>query len=70
MDFLDQAKIRLNHWITHNQHHQEDYEIFLKQLQDEGHIESANHIRKMMTLAAESTDCLHKALEALDAKTS
>ena len=66
MDFVEKAKIRLEHWITHNDHHQEEYEMFIEQLQDTGKKESAENIREMMKLTAKATDCLRKALETLE----
>jgi hypothetical protein len=66
MDFVEKAKIRLEHWITHNDHHQEEYEMFAEQLQDAGKKESADNIREMMSLTAKCTDCLRKALKAIE----
>lgn len=66
MDFVEKAKIRLEHWITHNDHHQEEYEMFAEQLQDAGKKVSADNIREMMKLTAMGTDCLRKALKALE----
>ncbi len=65
MDFVEKARIRLEHWITHNDHHQEEYEMFAEQLQDAEKKESADNIREMMELTAKGTDCLRKALKAL-----
>ncbi|MBW1735976.1 MAG: hypothetical protein JRJ69_00150 [Deltaproteobacteria bacterium] len=66
MDFIEKAKIRLQHWISHNEHHLEEYELFAEQLESEGNAQSAGHIREMVDLTAKSTDCLRKALKALD----
>jgi len=66
MDFHSKAKIRLEHWIGHNEHHQEDYEGFAEELEKEGKGESARYIREMTTLTVKSTECLKKALKALD----
>ena len=66
MDFVEKARIRLEHWITHNDHHQEEYEMFAEQLQDAGKMESAGNIREMMKLTAKGTDCLRKALKAIE----
>ena len=66
MDFVEKAKIRLEHWITHNDHHQEEYEMFIEQLQDAGKKESAENILEMTKLTAKATDCLRKALETLE----
>lgn len=65
MDFVEKAKVRLEHWITHNDHHQEEYEIFITQLQEAGKQDSADHLREMMALTEKSTDCLRSALTAL-----
>jgi hypothetical protein len=66
MDFVEKAKIRLEHWITHNDHHQEEYEMFVDQLESAGKKESAEQIREMIALTSKSTACLRKALEALE----
>ena len=34
MDFAEKAKIRLEHWKSHNDHHQEEYQIFADHLED------------------------------------
>ena len=65
MDFIEKARIRLESWITHNDHHQEEYEMFAEQLETEGKNESLKHIREMIDLTAKSTECLRKALNAL-----
>jgi formyltetrahydrofolate hydrolase len=67
MDFVEKARIRLEHWIAHNVSHQEEYEEFMEQLQDAGEQESADHIREMIALAEKSTHCLRNALNALGA---
>ena len=66
MDFVEKGKIRLEHWITHNDHHQEEYQMFIEQLDDAEKKESARHMREMMDLTARSTDCLREALKALE----
>ena len=66
MEFVEKAKIRLEHWITHNDHHQEEYEMFADQLQEAGKNKSAEHIREMMKLTAKSTDHLRKALDSIE----
>lgn len=65
MDFVEKAKIRLEHWITHNDHHQEEYEIFAEQLEDANKNDSAKHIREMIELNSKSNECLRDALKAL-----
>lgn len=66
MDFIEKARIQLEHWITHNEHHQEDYEAFAKTLEEVGRKDSAMNIREMMTLTSKGTVFLRKALESLD----
>jgi hypothetical protein len=66
MEMIEKAKIRLEHWITHNDHHQEEYEMFVEQLESHGKMESAGHIRKIRALTVEATEHLRKALAALD----
>ena len=65
MDFVERARIRLEHWITHNDHHQEEYEMFAEQLEGSGKKESARQIREMIGLNAKSNECLRKALKSL-----
>jgi predicted patatin/cPLA2 family phospholipase len=65
MDFLEKAKIRLEHWITHNDHHQEEYEIFAEQLEAAKKNKSAQYIREMIELNSKSNECLRKALRTL-----
>ena len=65
MEFEEKARIRLEHWIDHSEHHLEDYEQFADELEKAGKIESARSIREMADLTAKSTACLKKALEAL-----
>ncbi len=66
MDFNEKARIRLEHWIDHNEHHLEDYEQFANELEGAGRIESARSIREMMDLTRKSTTCLKNALDTLD----
>ena len=66
MDFIEKARIRLENWITHNDHHQEEYEIFAEQLESAGTKDSSVHVREMIALTIESNECLRKALKALE----
>lgn len=66
MDFSEKAKIRLEHWIEHSDHHVEDYSSFADQLENEGKTESAKHIREMIDLILKSNECLKKAYKALE----
>ena len=40
MEVYEKAKIRLEHWITHNDHHEEEYEMFAEQLESQGKVPS------------------------------
>jgi ribosomal protein S19E (S16A) len=70
MDFEEKAKIRLEHWITHNDHHEEEYREFAEQLEAVGWVESAKNVREMITLSAKGTTALRKALDSLGSKSS
>ena len=65
MDVIEKAKIRLDHWIHHSDHHNEEYEMFADQLEKAGMDESARYIREMINLTSKSVECLKKALKAL-----
>ncbi len=65
MDFVQKAMIRIKHWITHNDHHQEEYEGFAVQLAEAGKMDSAKEIREVITLTARGTECLRHALDSL-----
>jgi primosomal protein N'' len=65
MDFVEQALVRLNHWIAHNESHQEEYERFAAQLEAAGKGASALQIREMVALSKKSNECLRKARTAL-----
>ncbi|KIX12575.1 hypothetical protein [Dethiosulfatarculus sandiegensis] len=65
MDTLEKALIRLDHWIHHNEHHQEEYELFADQLDKEGKKECGDMVRKAAELTSQGTDALRKALEIL-----
>ena len=62
---MEKAKIRLQSWITHNDHHQEEYEMFAEQLEEANKTDSAKHMREMIELNSKSNECLRQALKAL-----
>lgn len=66
MEFKEKARMRLEHWLSHNEHHLEEYRGFAAELEAAGKSESAVHIREMAEHAARSTECMKKALGALD----
>ena len=65
MDFTEKARIRIEHWVKHNEDHLQEYETFAHELEAAGKNESARHIRETATLMAESTNHLGKALRFL-----
>ena len=65
MEFIEKAKIRLEHWIHHSEEHYEEYLSFAQELEDAGKIESARHLKEMISLTDRSTECLKRALKAL-----
>ena len=66
MDFVERARLRLKHWMDHNEKHREEYAAFAAQLEQAGKRSSALHVRQMAELAAESNACLREALKALE----
>ena len=66
MEFTEKARIRLEHWISHSEHHHEEYDAFVDQLEQAGKQESANYVRQVMEISAKGTEYLRKALQALD----
>jgi hypothetical protein len=65
MEFVEKARIRLKHWIHHSEEHYQEYVSFAKELEDAGKIESARHLKDMISLSARSTEVLKKAMKAL-----
>ena len=66
MDFIEKTRIRLEHWITHNDHHQEQYELLVEQLETAGKNESSEQVREMIKMMVKSNECLRNALKTLD----
>jgi len=65
MEFVEKARIRLEHWIHHSEDHYAEYVSFAKELEEAGKIESARHLREMIGLTSRSTEYLKKAKNAL-----
>ena len=65
MEFQEKAKIRIEHWISHSEQHQKEYETFADELEKAGKADSAESIREMAAYEAKSAECLRKALAAL-----
>ena len=66
MEFAEKSRIILERWISHSDHHLEEYEAFAEELEGAGKVESAKAVREMAKLTSKSTDCLKRALKALD----
>ena len=65
MDFEEKARIRLETWITHNDHHGEEYRSFAQELESTGMKESARNVRDMISFTEKGTESLRKAIKAL-----
>ena len=65
MDSIEKAKIRIEHWLRHNQDHLREYEEFAQELEKAGKKQPAEHIRNMATLFAQGDKSLQLALETL-----
>ncbi len=65
MDFLEKAKIRMEHWIEHNEQHQEEYSKFAAELAEAGKLEAAKQIEEIFELTVQSNACLKKALDSI-----
>lgn len=66
MEFLEKAKVRLEHWISHNEQHLNEFEVFAEQLEAAGKSGSAKYVREVVDKTAECTESLKKALHSLD----
>ncbi|MEJ2660840.1 MAG: hypothetical protein P8Z73_08975 [Desulfobacteraceae bacterium] len=65
MDFVEKARIRMEHWIDHNLDHLGHYQAFAGELENAGKAECARHIRAMGDLLSKSNDHLKEALRYL-----
>ncbi len=65
MDFLEKIRVRLNHWLAHNESHRAEYEKLAAELDGAGKTASARQIREMAALSEKSDERLRKALESL-----
>jgi hypothetical protein len=65
MNFKEKAKIRIEHWLKHNESHVAQYSQFVEELEAAGMQAGAGHIREMIALTAKGNACLREALKAL-----
>ena len=66
MNLVEKARVRLHHWIAHNEGHQEEYEKLAAELDEAGKRASALQIRETIELSKRTDECLRKALTALE----
>lgn len=66
MDFIEKSRIRIEHWIEHNEHHIEEYKDFVDSLKKAGKFKSAQYIEEMINLVSKSNEILRNALNALE----
>lgn len=65
MDFTEKAKVRLEHWLEHNDEHLQQYEAFARELKAGGKTECAEKILEAAELTARGSESLRRAIEAL-----
>jgi hypothetical protein len=65
MDFPEKAKIRIEHWLKHNESHMIQYDQFVEELEAAGMQACAGHIREMIAWTAKGNTCLREALKTL-----
>jgi hypothetical protein len=68
MDFSDKAKIRIKHWLMHNESHINEYGRFIEELEAAGMQAGAGHIREMIAWVAKGNACLREALKVISIK--
>lgn len=67
MENLEKARIRMEHWIEHNDQHQQEYNAFAQELEKAGQTKAASEVRAMSALTAKSSEHLRLAIAALKA---
>ena len=68
METLEKARIRMEHWIEHNDQHQQEYEAFAQELEQAGKNKAAAEVRAMSNLTAKGSEHLRKAIASLQDK--
>ncbi|RJQ57009.1 MAG: hypothetical protein C4530_13665 [Desulfobacteraceae bacterium] len=68
MDFDEKSRIRIEHWLVHNESHQKEYDAFALELETAGKSESASCIRDMAALTLQGNERLRRALKALESR--
>ena len=65
MDNLEKARIRMEHWMEHNDQHQKEYEAFARELEEAGKEQAAEEVRAMKELTAKGSMHLRQAIALL-----
>lgn len=65
MDFNEKTKIRIEHWIEHNEDHLQEYESFAQELKNAGKTECAENILEAARLTARAGESLRRALKII-----
>ncbi len=65
MDFSEKARIRIEKWLEHSHHHEEEYEAFARELEEAGKGEAAQRIREMIKLNSQADEKLREALRLI-----
>ena len=65
MDTLEKARVRMQHWIEHNDQHQQEYEAFAQELEQAGKKDAAAEVRALSELTAKGSEHLRQAIAAL-----
>lgn len=65
MDSLEKARIRMEHWIEHNNQHQQEYESLIQELEKAGKEKAASEVRTMSELTGKGSEHLRQAIAAL-----
>ncbi len=62
MDFKEKLKIRVEHWLEHNDKHCEEYSNFAKELQEHGLSEQKQYLERVVDLTKEISSLFKKIL--------
>ncbi len=62
MEFKEKAKIRVEHWLEHNEKHYDEYINFAKELEKNGMIEEKKIMEKVAELTKEISSLFKKLI--------
>jgi hypothetical protein len=66
MDLIEKARIRINHWIQHNEAHEGEYKSFAEELQAAGLAECSRQVLETAKLTSQGSEALRRALKAIE----